>query len=240
VTLAWHGIIEERVEAIKRLWLFRPWFPYAVGLETFVKHCSILNFQELFNAGFQVGQFRSALPIAQLKLTLQTFDIDCFMFESRTFVSERMRDAMALEPSAVQFFDVDASRSAPVPRSMNYKIMVVPVAEDVSDLSKSSFMTTELPGGVTLPMNVQRIAVRPDFQPVHELFHDRFFAEAFCTDQLAVRVLKAGCTGVRFFDPAQLSLAMPMRFRTLRGIEEEGEWDPVRKVELTKVVQMIH
>jgi hypothetical protein len=85
----------------------------------------------------------------------------------------------------------------------------------------------------------QRIAIRADFEPVHALFHDRFFFDVLCTDDFAVRVLKAGCTGMRFFDPAQLSMAMPMRFRTLQGIEEEGDWDPVRKIEHTKLVEVI-
>ena len=63
---------------------------------------------ELFEAGFHCGQFRPDMPVAQLRLTLKSFDTDCFMIESRTFVSERMRNAMALPSSAVQYFDVDA------------------------------------------------------------------------------------------------------------------------------------
>lgn len=225
---------------MQRFWIFRPWLPYEIGLDRMTKHCSIQNSRELYSAGFYVGQFRSDLPTAQLKLTLEDFDTDCFMWESRTFVSERMRRAMALEPSAVQFFDVDASQSAPVPRSMNYKIMVIPITEDISDPSKSNYMSCDLPGGAKSMINVQRIAVRADFEPVHNLFHDRFFHEAFCTDEFAVRVLKAGCTGMRFFDPAQLSIGMAMRFRTLRGVEEEGEWDSVRNIEHTRLVEVIH
>lgn len=224
---------------MKRLWIFRPWFPYEIGLKELGRHCAILNSQDLFNAGYYAGQFRPDLPVAQLKLTLENFDTDCFMYDSRTFVSERMRRIMALEPSAIQFFDVDASQSAPAPRSMNYQIMVIPLTEEASDPSQSSYMSFDLPDTEKKIIHAQRIAVRPDFEPAHELFHDRFFTEAFCTDEFAVRVLKAGCTGMRFFDPAQLSIGMPMRFRTLRGIEEEGEWDPVRKIEHTKLVDVI-
>jgi hypothetical protein len=225
---------------MKRLWVFRPWFPYEIGLDKMGKHCSILNNQEVFNAGFQVGAFRSALPVAQLKVTLKNFETDCFMWESRTFVSERLRNAMALDPSAIQFFDVDSSSSAPLPRSMNYKIMVIPVTENVSDPSKSRYMSFPMPDDGRPILNVEGIALRTDVEPVHDLFHDEFFSEAFCTDEFALRVLRAGCTGMRFFDPAQLSIGAPMRFRTLRGIEEEGDWDPVRKIEHTTVVEEIH
>jgi len=223
-----------------RLWVFRPWFPYEIGLDKMRKHCSILNNQDLFNAGFDVGQFRSDLAVAQLKITLKTFETDCFLWESRTFVSERMRRAMALDPSAIQFFDVDSSQSAPLPRSMDYKIMVIPVTENVSDPSKSRYTSIPMPEGGKPMLDVAGIAVRPDAQPAHDLFIDEFFTEAFCTDVFALRVLKAGCTGVRFFDPSQLSIGEPMRFRTLRGVEEEGDWDPVRKIEHTKVVEWIN
>jgi hypothetical protein len=225
---------------MQRLWIFRPWIPYAIGLEKLVRHCSILNGRELFEAGYHAGRSRPDLPVARLKLTLKNFDTDCFMFESRTFVSERLRSAMALESSAVQFFDVDASQSAPVPRSMNYKIMVISVTEEASDPSMSNYISLPVPHSEISMITAERITVRPDFVPVHDLFHDRFFLEVFCTDQLAVRVLKAGCTGMRFFEPAQLSIAVPMRFRTLRGIEEEGEWDSVKKIEHTKLVEAIH
>jgi hypothetical protein len=53
-------------------------------------------------------------------------------------------------------------------------------------------------------------------------------------------VLRAGCTGVRFLDLRQLSIAQPKRFRTLRGIEEVGEWDPKKKIAPTRVVEPIN
>jgi len=31
-----------------------------------------------------------------------------------------------------------------------------------------------------------------------------------------------------------------MRFRTLRGIEEEGEWDSINNIERTRIVAEIH
>jgi hypothetical protein len=172
-------------------------------------------------------------------MTLEDFQTDCFTWESRTFVSERMRNVMALGPDVIQYFDVDASESAPLPRSMNYKIMVIPVTEEASDPEGSSSTNEELTEYEKVMGEVTRISVRPDFTPVHQLFHDKDTLEPFCTDEFALRLLKSGCTGVRFFVPRRLNLAEPMRFRTLKGIEEEGEWDPVLKIENTRVVEAL-
>jgi hypothetical protein len=224
---------------MSRFWIFRPWFPYEIGQERMVRHCFIANYVELFSAGFQVGEFRSKLPVAQLKVTLKNFQTDCFLWESRTFVSERMRNVMALRPTEIQYFDVDASESAPLPRSMNYKIMVIPVTEEASVPKGSASIDQQLTEFEKATGQVLQLAVRPGFTPVHPLFHDKETLEPFCTDEFAMRVLKAGCTGVRFFTPGKLNLAEPMRFRTLKGVEEEGEWDPVRKVENTRLVEAI-
>ena len=44
---------------------------------------------------------------------------------------------MGLGPCDIQYFEVDAGESAPLPRSKNYRTMHVPVTEDVSDLENS-------------------------------------------------------------------------------------------------------
>jgi hypothetical protein len=60
------------------------------------------------------------------------------------------------------------------------------------------------------------------------IFRDSFFsAFIFCTDSLAVRVLEKQCSGVRFVDPEHMD--DPMRFRSLRGIEEE-HWGAAQDV----------
>jgi hypothetical protein len=224
---------------MKRLWIFRPWFPYEIGLERMSRHCYIANHMELFSAGFQVGEFRSSLPVTKLKLTLKDFRTDCFMWESRTFVSERMREVMALGPSDIQYFEVDADESAPLPKSMNYKIMVVPVTEDASDPAGSVLRDEELPESERMMNPAGRISIRPKFTPVHQIFHDKGTLEPFCTDEFALRVLKAGCTGARFCIPRSLSVAEPPRFRTLKGVEEEGAWDSVRRTANTSLVEPI-
>jgi hypothetical protein len=59
-----------------------------------------------------------------------------------------------------------------------------------------------------------------------------------CTDAFALRVLRAGCTGMRFLDPARLNGAGSC-YRTLRGVEKTDEWDPVRKISYVKLIREI-
>jgi hypothetical protein len=133
---------------------------------------------------------------------------------------------MALGRSDIQYFDVDFSQPAPLPRSKHYQIMHVPVIEDVSDLERSEYALRHRPQGVEVLGIPGAVAFRSDAEPAHEIFDDRFFKVVFCTDELALRVLRAGCTQMRFLDPADLRGWN--RFRTLRGVEESN-WDAKRK-----------
>jgi len=225
-----------------RIWKFEPWFPYEIGMETLVRHCSFENTQEVFAAGVPAREFRKgSFPRPKLRLTLEEFDVDCFRWDGLTLVSERMRSAMALDPTEVEFLDVDASASAPHPRSKGFMVLNVPVSEEMSAPSRSSHELTKLaPDIPSIPLNVKSIAIREGFAPQHELFFDHYFlGNVFCSDSFAMRLLRAGCTGVRFFDLSQLSVGVPMRFRTLQGVEEEGKWDPIKKIEHTKLIEQI-
>ena len=71
--------------------------------------------------------------------------------------------------------------------------------------------------------------------PAHEIFYDRFFKIALCTDEFA---LQAGGAGMRFLDPTHLILG-GSHHRTLRGVEELGAWDPVRKSLRSKLIREI-
>jgi hypothetical protein len=53
------------------------------------------------------------------------------------------------------------------------------------------------------------------------LFYDTFFSSiVLCTDEFAMRILEAGCTGVRFVDPNNDPDTGERFHRTLKGIEE--------------------
>lgn len=131
-----------------------------------------------------------------------------------------------------------SSQSAPLPRSKNYQIMHIPVAEDVTDPERSEYMLRHRPAGVALWGASHAVAFRPNAAPAREIFHDRFFRIALCADAFALRVLQAGCAGMRFLDPARLDRAGSC-YRTLRGVEKADEWDPVRKRSYAKLIREI-
>lgn len=82
------------------------------------------------------------------------------------------------------------------------------------------------------------IAFRPGAELAHPIFYDRFFKLIICTDELALRVLWAGCTGLRFVDPARLRDGLGP-YRTLRGVEEDNVWDSAREIHFTKLIREI-
>lgn len=214
--------------------MFTPWLPSRINAGQLIGRCEFLNGAEMVRERLVDGEFyRSGLPTAQIEFTDEDYDQDCFEWKGFTFVSEKMRSAMALGPSEIQYLDVDSSRSAPLPRSKLYQIMHVPVTEDVSNPERSAYRLRHRPEGVELWGPPILVAFRPDAEPAHEFFYDRFFKVPFCTDALTLRVLHAGCTGMRFLDPADLN-----RYRTLRGVEV-SEWDPKRKSFRDKLIREI-
>jgi hypothetical protein len=181
---------------------------------------------------------RDGLLNAKLEIALKDFGFDYFA-NALSFVSEKMRHAMALGPSDIQYFDVDSSKCAPLARSKNYRTMHVPVTEDVSDLKNSDYFCRHHPDGSLEIMSPIIPAFREDAQPVHEIFADRLFKTVYCTDDFALRVLRAGCSGVYFMHPSRDYTQPIRRFRTLRGIEEIIGWDSARKIPRTNLIQEI-
>jgi len=188
---------------------------------------------------------------AELIMLREDFEDDYFTWGGCKFASERLRNAMALETSVVEFLEVDDSKSAALPRSKNYQIMAPTMSEDVSDRAKSRYQwqhripkhfLTDLPEGFPplrpeqlqrllkplrirpkkgdVPPYVRRIAIRPDAAPECDLFYDNFFGMTLlCTDALALRVLKANCTGIVFVDPIGYREGARVR-RTVDGVED--------------------
>jgi len=204
-------------------------------------YIQITNDSELAEAGFfDEDKQKTNFPPVQLRLSREDFDSDYFEWEPHIFVSERMRDAMALDSAGVRFFEVDASQSAPLPRSKNYQIMEVTATEDVSDPEASDYETD---GSALEPplrrSEIRHLVFRPDTQPEHELFYDRFCGyELFCTEALALRVLKAVCKGLLFCDPNDGGGTRRL-CRTLRGVEEFIGWDPITGLDVMELVQGI-
>jgi hypothetical protein len=224
---------------MQNFWIFTPWYPEEDDMERLARKLLIPNSEQLFQAGFGPHLDPKLFPVVDLRIALKDFDNDCFTWESRTFVSERLRAAMNLDPAGVQYFEVDATRSAAKPRATGYQVMNVPMLESAADLAKSKYFQLPPLSPDLLPMRrAHEIHIRDDFVTQHEIFVDSAFYHWFCTEALALRVLKAGCTGVRFIDPKH-PIGNQMRFRTLRGVEA-NEWDEERDDFVRRVVQPIH
>src|ERR1700677_2597360 len=106
---------------VKRFWMFVYWASCG-GNEGLVGRCTVSRISTTYQErelrregepseeGPIGGRFvRDGLLAAKLALTLENFDLDCFHRDGFTFVSEKMRDAMGLGPSDIQYFEVDAS-----------------------------------------------------------------------------------------------------------------------------------
>jgi hypothetical protein len=221
---------------VKTFWMFMDWMPVH-DMAKFRKHCTIENKSDVRREWPIAGKFvRDGKLGVKFAMRLRSFDRDCFYFDFFSFVSEKMRRAMALGPSDIQYFDVDASESAPLPRSKNYQIMHVPVTEDVADLQNSDYLVRHRADGSLEIESPRSVAFRPDARPAHEIFRERSFKQIYCTDELAMRVLPAGCSGAFFVDPSR-STGGKTRFRSLRGVEEIVEWDTT--VMRTKLIQKL-
>lgn len=222
---------------MQRIWEFTPWLPYEIDRGSLVSHCLFLNSDEVFEAGMMPGRKQDVpIPVPELELTLPDFRVDCFIWDARVLVSRRMREVMALSADEVEYFAVDASRSAAGPRAMNYMMMNVAVTDRISFPQPERIFSSQQEYLASLMPDPTAIDV--EARPRYRLFHDeQFLGTPYCTDEFAMTLLRAGCTGVRFLDPRYNRIEAAMRFRTLRGVEEEGDWDPVNKVEHTTVVE---
>ena len=128
-----------------------------------IAHCAFLNEQEIRLAGYCGGRSREVpFPTVQLKITLEDFDADFFLWNALFLVSERMRQAMALDQSEVRFFEVDASQSAPLPRSKNYQIMEPTITEEVSDPEASHYGILPMAEGGHIEYLVKKWGRRKD------------------------------------------------------------------------------
>lgn len=205
-----------------RYWIVQAWLS-GDDFEVLAKRCSMPHAAEVWEARQPSGTVWRDFPTARLKVPIDGFAADCFTWEGFTFVSKRLRAAMALPENATQFFDVDLSQSSQSVQACDYKIMSVSALEDAIDLSAEPAVTSR--DGAVIGFGK---AFYPDFQPAYDVFHDRMVrGHVFCTDALALRVLSAGCTSIRFFDPARFQFLPTDTFRTLRGVEWEN-WETSR------------
>jgi hypothetical protein len=206
----------------------------------FVDHCALLNATDTFTQNRIAGQrVPNEPPTAKLILTLEDFDADCFFWDFHWIVSEKMRRVMALGPADVQYFSVDSSQSAPLPKSKHYQIMHVPVTEYMPDLKTLPYRPSETPAHPVESTMPSAAVSCGEAQLTHELFYDRFRDFIYCTDEFAVRLLRSDCSGIFFWEPFDYFAHRGRRSRTLRGIEEM-RWDPISNSMRSMLIRGLH
>ena len=215
-------------------WLLREWLRREDGVPRL--NYELDNFGEMIDAGLFKGKARDKPgPSPKLAITRNDFDFDFFVVHLWMFVSEHLMQVMDLNSSDYGFFDVDGRDSEPLPRSKNYKMMEIYASEDVTDPSGARFETYQ-PYPHSDPFTELRgVTIRPDASPKRPLFYDPNTEELFCTEALAIKVLKAGCTGLNFVEPSEFKEEQPL-IRTLRGVERLMDLDLDTAEQITEFV----
>ena len=229
----------------ERIWMLQSWVPDDVDREDMTDPDNIAfpNQEEvrrqLFGGGsvppgMRTDPWPAAAPLeVAIRMPELAFDYQGTM--AGPFVSARLRDAWAAPADVVEYVAVDASASCTQARARDYRLMHVLAEAPVVDLANSDYDTGDqldwMPKG--MPFYVRSFAIRPDAKPTGPLFRDTVARNfTFCTDAAAVRALLTGCKGLRFVDPATQRLLQPVRYRTVEGIAESGDYDQVaRRVE---------
>ena len=133
------------------------------------------------------------------------FSLDIFDTAAGYFVSDRLRQAMALPDEAAQFFPVDYVDTPDEVCAIDYHWLAwVNVERDVIDLERSdgwdewvNSVTGEVERSVAI--GSARKIVRDGFQPRFDLFSPYENNSAICaTSALERRVMAAGLSGVGF------------------------------------------
>lgn len=150
---------------------------------------------------------------------------DFIMFGGFPLVSKRFRDALGDMPEAVEYVPVTLLDSSQAVLAQDYRFLNVTAVQPAFDLKRSyGKRNTVRIGGVTYRPKrlVKCYYLLPDFAPATEIFHERELSSILlATDSLAERVMRAGCTGVEFMDPATYHVLNGLtRFRTADGIGE--------------------
>jgi hypothetical protein len=220
-----------------RIWKFAEhnFDKYEKGLLDCIEYTNDSDFRDLLFGGGMGGPKVCKFPVVCVNMTHPTFAPDYFSFDSLTFVSEKMRRLLDVNPKKISYFDVETGTSSSIFQAMGYKTMFNRATERVVDLEKSVYSEVEIPAAFQglgfSGRDYDSFAFKEDIKICSHLFTDAALCTPweFCTDVQAMKLLRAGCTGFRCWDTRQLKLFRePRKFRTLQGLAEEGPWDPIK------------
>ena len=186
-----------------------------------------------------LGRFvRDGSLAAKLTLTLENFDLDCFYWDGFTFVSEKMRQRNGAWPLRHPIFRRRCKRVRPAAaiKKLSNHACSGDGGRRRSRRTRTMFAAIVRMVPSSRPACPLSLVFRRDAEPTHEIFYDKFFKIIYCTDEFALRVLRAGCSGALFFDPSHPS-GNDIRLRTLRGVEKIAKW--TREVFRTKLIEEI-
>ena len=178
---------------------------------------------------FAIGCLRlpEGFPLLEMNMPIGDWPApDFFNINILTFVSARMRSVLRLSGDVVQYLPIKLAAAGPLARAQDYRLLRVLPHQPAIDLSRSKYHV----GGWTeddgtkkeFIIMVTSLALRADLSTRSELFWaDEVPVCLLATDALAERVMKAGCTGVQFDDPATTGVLNGMiRIRTADGVAE--------------------
>ena len=166
-------------------------------------------------------------PLPAAALPDWPFAPDFWRFGLYDFASRRLREAMAQPAEIIQFLPFDLVRASAAARAQDYRWMRVLPRQPAMDIARSDCEMAdyidELTGEpVRYLREINRFVLLDEFVPHTEIFRlDESPSYILATDTLAGRVLRTGCTGIEFSDPANLRGGKRVdRIRTAHGTTE--------------------
>jgi len=220
------------------LWFLKdnPYVSYDLG-EALVQDASlgVINTHDLAMSHYDLAVatgdgdafWPADFPLPVAALPDWPFAPDFWRFGIYDFASGRLRDALAQPAEIIQFLPFDLVRASTAARAQDYRWMRVLPRQPAMDIARSDCEVADYVDGLTgkpgkYLRRIDRFALLDGFVPHTEIFRlDESPAFILATDALAGRVLRAGCTGIEFSDPANLQGGKRVdRIRTAHGISE--------------------
>lgn len=224
---------------MNRIWNFALGGFYDFTSEELIANKAFHNWEAMFEGRSGIfDSWKAATPPADITISLDGYAPDLMHIEGILFASKRLRSSIDQPAHVVEYLDVLPDKLAPSARAADYKMIHILASESAIDVEQSTFEMKSWRVNDPQPQ-FAKIVMKKSLIPKTEMFRDRFgITYEFCTDALAMRVLRSGCTGIRFFDPASLHQGNTVRWRTLRGVEMKI-WNPDLDDFVTTLVEEI-
>ncbi len=166
-------------------------------------------------------------PAPRIALPECGFAPDFFTFVGYSVCSLKLRAALAQPEDVIQYTPVQIVAGDDEVYKQDYRLLRVLARQKAMDLDRSECELEDWVNRITgipqrVPHFIDRFVLLDDLRPETEIFRvDESSSYILVTDALAERVLRAGCTGLEFTDPAcPRHGPRILRYRTADGIGE--------------------